>query len=63
MEKEETTIKLIVLMDGIFEGVKYRGNHKHFINNIDEGRMVRIEEKGKEIWINPAYIMRFELGE
>ena len=57
------TIRLICLMEGDFEFVQYKGTHKNFVDNIQEGRLVRIYDEGKEIFINPDYIMSFEFGE
>lgn len=59
----EVIIKLICLMEGNFENVKYKGTYKDFVDNIQEERLVKIYDYGKEIWLNPAYIMSFELGD
>ena len=63
MEKQTVTIKMICLMEGIFENVKYKGTYADFVNRREERKLIRIYDKGKEIYLNTDYIMSFELGD
>lgn len=63
MEKQTVTIKMICLMEGIFENIQYKGTYTDFINRIEERKIIKIYDKGKEIYLNTDYIMSFELGD
>jgi len=57
---ESIIISKIVMMDEIFENVKFYGSEFCFIESINEGEVIMIEDNGKEIYINSDYIMSFE---
>lgn len=63
MASETVTIKMICLMEGIFENVQYKGTYANFIDRIEERKTIKIYDKGKEIYLNTDYIMSFELGD
>lgn len=63
MEQQTVTIKMICLMESIFENVQYKGTYSNFVDRIESRKLIRIYDKGKEIYLNTDYIMSFELGD
>lgn len=57
------TIKMIILMDAEYENVQYEGTHQNFLWAVDERKIIKIYEHNKAIYLNPDYIMSFELGD
>ena len=59
--EKKSIIKMICLMEGIFENVEYHGSREDFLKNIKDERLIQVFYEGKEIWFNTDYIMSFEI--
>ena len=42
MKQQTVTIKMICLMEGIFENVQYKGTYANFIDRIEERKTIKI---------------------
>lgn len=57
---ESIIISKIVTMEGEYENVIFNGSKYAFIESMHDGKVVKIKDHEKEIYVNSDYIISFE---